>query len=132
MTITNYTPETILASLMSAKPALTSEAPQDSRGIYGLIDHEGCLRYIGSTSSSQQTLFERIHRCHRSGSEDKSHYFARMYNTGRMYRDRNNPAREADGKIAKRLRNAFIAEHCRAVWVCLPDNFAIGAIEQQS
>lgn len=48
---------------------------------YGLVDHEGKLRYIGSTSSWNETLYKRIHQCHRTGSETSSHYFSRMYNT---------------------------------------------------
>lgn len=104
-------------------------APKDCRGIYGLVDHLGDLRYIGSTSAADETFYKRIHQRHRTGSETSSHYFSRMYNTGRMWRLRNDPATKADGDIAKKLRNAFIAEYCGAVWVPLADDLDIGGLE---
>ncbi|CDM60270.1 MULTISPECIES: hypothetical protein [Rhizobium] len=58
-----------------------------------------------------------------------SHYFSRMYNSGRMYRDRFEVSSKADSDVAKRLRNAFVADHCRAVWVALPDDAPIAALE---
>lgn len=119
----------ILAMLRAATPRPTSEAPDDARGIYGLFDHTGAFRYIGSTSSASETFRKRIHQRHRTGSESTSHYFSRMYNTGRMWRLRNDPATKADGDIAKALRNAFIARHCAAVWVPLPDDADIAGIE---
>lgn len=125
-----HSPDTILARLLEAKPERTFHAPQDSRGIYGLVDHNGDLRYIGSTASTSQTFYERIHRRHRTGSEDSSHYFSRMYNAGRMWRMRNDPLTRSDGLIAKALRNAFIAENCRAIWVPLPDDADIVGLEQ--
>ncbi|SHF39345.1 DNA polymerase III, epsilon subunit [Ruegeria intermedia] len=128
---TRFDPEQLLAALLSAAPARTAAAPRDRRGLYGLIDHHGDLRYVGSTSSTRQTLYERIHQRHRTGSEDSSHYFSRMYNTGRMYRDRRDAGAGADADVAKRLRNAFIAEHCRAVWVPLPDTAPIEALEAE-
>lgn len=124
------TPEDILSRLLEAKPERTALAPKDSRGVYGLVDHHGDLRYIGSTASMSQNLYERIHQRHRTGSEDSSHYFSRMYNTGRMWRMRNDPATRADGGIAKALRNEFIAEYCRAIWVPLPDGADIAALER--
>jgi DNA polymerase-3 subunit epsilon len=123
-------PEDVLSRLLSATPDRTALAPKDSRGIYGLVDHHGALSYVGSTVSTSQTFYERIHRRHRTGSEDSSHYFSRMYNTGRMWRMRNDPGSRKDGDISKKLRNAFIAEHCRAVWVPLPDNADIARLEQ--
>lgn len=121
----------ILQELILAKPRQTCEAPKDARGIYGLYDHFGEFRYIGSTSSTSQTFYERIHHRHRTGSETHSHYFSRMYNTGRMWRMRNDAATKADGDVAKRLRNAFIARHCRAVWVPLPDDAPIAELEAE-
>ena len=108
------TPAEILTLLTQAKPRPTSEAPRDARGIYGLFDHTGTFRYIGSTSSVAETFYKRIHQRHRTGSESTSHYFSRMYNTGRMWRLRNDPATKSDGDIAKRLRNDFITRHCAA------------------
>lgn len=121
----------ILAKLLAMQPRPTAEAPGDSRGIYGLVDHHGDLRYIGSTSSECETFRKRIHHRHRTGSETHSHYFSRMYNTGRMWRLRDDPSNTADGAIAKRLRSAFVAKHCAAVWVPLPDNADIARLERQ-
>jgi DNA polymerase III epsilon subunit-like protein len=106
-------------------------APRDCRGIYGLVDHFGDLRYIGSTRSADETFYKRIHQRHRTGSETTSHYFSRMYNTGRMWRLRNDPATKADGDIAKKLRNAFVADHCKAVWVPLSDSLDIAGLEAE-
>ncbi len=125
----SFTPEIILQQILDAAPQATSMAPNDCRGIYGLVDHLGALRYIGSTSSASETFYKRIHQRHWTGSETTSHYFSRMYNTGRMWRLRNDPATKADGDIAKKLRNAFIAEHCRAVWVPLADDLDIAGLE---
>lgn len=121
----------ILDLLMKATPRPTSDAPRDARGIYGLFDHSGTFRYIGSTSSAAETFYKRIHRRHRTGSESSSHYFSRMYNTGRMWRLRNDPATTSDGDIAKALRNAFIARHCGCTWVTLPDDADISGLEAQ-
>ena len=123
-------PQDVLHQLLAAKPQMTAVAPRDCRGIYGLVDHLGALRYIGSTSSAEETFHKRIHQRHRTGSETGSHYFSRMYNTGRMWRLRNDPATKADGDIAKKLRNAFIAEYCGAVWVPLPDESDIAGLER--
>nr|WP_309504530.1 3'-5' exonuclease [uncultured Roseovarius sp.] len=128
---TSITAQDILHQILEAKPQATAMAPKDSRGVYGLIDHHGDLRYIGSTSSAAETFYKRIHQRHRTGSETTSHYFSRMYNTGRMWRLRNDPATKADGDIAKKLRNAFIAEHCRAVWVPLADDLDIARLEAE-
>ncbi len=117
--------------LLDAKPVPTSDAPRDRRGLYGLIDHAGDLRYLGSTNSKSQTLYKRIHCRHRSGSEDRSHYFSRMYNTGRMWRDRYAQKGHPDADVSKRLRNAFIADHCRVVWVVLDDECDILALEAE-
>ena len=120
----------VLSYLLRATPERTALAPKDQRGIYGLVDHHGSLRYIGSTSAAAETFYKRIHQRPRTGSEDSSHYFSRMYNTGRMWRERNHPTTAADGKIAKTLRNAFIAEYCRAIWVPLPDSSDIAGLER--
>ncbi len=123
-------PLTVLRQLLDATPQPTASAPKDCRGIYGLIDHLGDFRYIGSTSAANETFYKRIHQRHRTGSENSSHYFSRMYNTGRMWRLRNDPATKSDGDIAKALRNAFISAYCKAVWVALPDDIDIGSFEQ--
>jgi len=109
------TAQDILVQILEAHPQATAMAPKDCRGVYGLVDHYGDLRYIGSTKSAVETFYERIHQRHRTGSETSSHYFSRMYNTGRMWRLRNDPVTKADGDVAKKLRNAFIGEYCRAV-----------------
>lgn len=123
--------QNLLAQLLAAPHRHTCEAPKDGRGLYGLVDHLGHLRYIGSTKSPGQTFYSRIHQKHRSGSEHLSHYFSTMYNTGRMWRQRLDRATEADGGIAKKLRNASVARHCRAVWVVLPDTADIGRLEAE-
>ncbi|WP_421998073.1 exonuclease domain-containing protein [Roseovarius confluentis] len=121
----------ILEALSLAQPRPTSETPRDSRGIYGLFDHSGVFRYIGSTSSANETFYKRIHQRHRTGSETTSHYFSRMYNTGRMWRLRNDPATKLDGDIAKALRNTFIARNCGAVCFPLPDHAPIARLEAE-
>ncbi|NTF55042.1 3'-5' exonuclease [Agrobacterium rhizogenes] len=126
----DHSAKTILDKLLDAEARPTVEAPRDSRGLYGLVDHRGLLRYIGSTSSANETFYKRIHQRHRTGSESASHYFSRMYNTGRMWRDRDDSLTAADGAIAKELRNAFVADHCRAVWVALPDHLDITGLER--
>lgn len=122
--------EEILSKLLNAQPEPTRNTPKDQRGIYGLVDHFGDLRYIGSTASAEETFYKRIHQRHRTGSEDSSHYFSRMYNTGRMWRLRNDPLTKTDGDIAKKLRNAFVAEYCKAVWVPMPDSADILGLEK--
>ena len=127
--MTTLSPTEILHRLKRASPRPTTEAPRNARGIYGLVDHLGAFRYIGSTSSWNETFYKRIHQRHRTGSETTSHYFSRMYNTGRMWRQPNDLANKADGNVAKALRNAFIAQYCRAVWVPLPDDAGIARLE---
>ena len=48
----------ILDLLMKAKPRPTSEASRDARGIYGLFEHAGTFRYIGSTLSAAENLLQ--------------------------------------------------------------------------
>ena len=126
-----FSAENLLSALLEATPRPTLEAPRDARGLYGLVDHHGDLRYIGSTSSTDQTFYERIHRRHRTGSEGMSHYFSAMYNTGRMWRDQTDPLTKADGDLAKALRNEFVIDHCRAVWLPLPDTVDIARLEAE-
>ncbi|MFG1301998.1 exonuclease domain-containing protein [Xanthobacter sp. V3C-3] len=126
-----FAAEDLLSALLEAVPRPTIQAPRDARGLYGLVDHLGELRYIGSTSSPDQTFYERIHQRHRTGSEGMSHYFSQMYNAGRMWRDRKDALTKADGDIAKALRNEFVVDHCRAVWLPLPDLADIGRLEAE-
>lgn len=126
-----FAAEDLLSALLEASPRPTAQAPRDARGLYGLVDHHGDLRYIGSTRSTDQTFYERIHRRHRTGSEGMSHYFSAMYNTGRMWRDRKDALTKADGDIAKALRNEFVVDHCRAVWLALPDTEDIARLEAE-
>lgn len=123
--------ENLLSMLLEATPRPTVQAPRDARGLYGLVDHYGDLRYIGSTSSTDQTFYERIHRRHRTGSEGMSHYFSQMYNTGRMWRDRKDAKTKVDGDIAKKLHNEFVVDHCRAVWIPLSDTVDIARLEAE-
>lgn len=109
----------VLATLLGQTPVKTAALPRDQRGIYGLIDHNQRLRYIGCTTRDAENFRKRIHQRHRTGSETHSHYFSKIYNTGRMYRVRLTQQGDPDAKIAKDLRSAFIAEYCRAVYVPL-------------
>jgi DNA polymerase III epsilon subunit-like protein len=127
----DYSACNLLNTLLQLAPRRTAEAPADARGLYSLIDHQGQFRYIGSTSSADQSLYERIHQRHRTGSEGMSHYLSDIYNTGRMWRDRKDASTAVDGKLAKRLRNCFIADYCRAVWLVLPDHVDIAALERE-
>jgi hypothetical protein len=113
------TPDHILEILQSMQPVRTADLPSDKIGIYGLIDHTGSLRYIGSTSAPNENFRKRVHQRHRTGSETYSHYFSKVYNCGRMWRDRLTQQGSANAKIAKDLRSAFIAKNCRAVFVPL-------------
>lgn len=109
--------ELILHRLMTMTPVRTADLPRNERGIYGLVDHSGQLRYIGSTSVADENFRKRIHHRHRTGSETHSHYLSKVYNCGRMWRDRLTQQGDPDAKIAKDLRSGFIAEYCRAVYV---------------
>ena len=57
----NFSAQNLLAQLLAAPHRHTREAPKDARGLYGLVDHLGCLRYIGSTKSPvrQRRLISR-------------------------------------------------------------------------
>lgn len=46
-----------------------------------------------------------------------------------MWRDRIEQRGNPDANLAKSVRNAFIADHCRAVWVELSDSDDIMGIE---
>ena len=105
-----FIPEDLLSALIETAPRPTAHAPRDARGLYGLVDHHGDLRYIGSTSSTDQTFYERIHQRHRTGTEGMSHYFSQMYNTGRMWRERKDATTKVDGDLSKKLRNEFVVK----------------------
>ena len=111
-------PEDVLHALTTAPLLHTADLPDDAVGIYVLADHVGRRSYIGCTRAVNETFRKRIHQRHRTGSETHSHYFARTYNIGRMWRDRIAQRNHPDADLAKRLRNAFIAAHCRAA--CVP------------
>ena len=114
-------PTDVLHALLTMPPQRTADAPADRRGIYGLIDHAGRLSYIGCVAVPSESFRKRIHHRHRTGSETHSHYFSKVYCTGRMWRDRLTQRGDPDAKAAKDLRSAFIAQHCRAVWVPIDD-----------
>lgn len=112
-------PNKLYTTLITQTPVRTCNLPKDKRGIYLLIDHLGQPRYIGSTSVPAENFYKRIHLRHRSGSETHSHYFSKVYNCGRMYRNRFDDTVRDDAKLAKQLRNRFISEHCRAAYVAI-------------
>ncbi len=111
-------PDDILHLLTAAPLMRTADLPGDAVGLYVLADHEGRRSYVGMTQAADESFRKRIHLRHRTGSETHSHMFSRMYNIGRMWRNRIEQRGDPDGDLAKRLRNAFVAEHCRAA--CLP------------
>lgn len=119
----------LFAALSGAVPRPTAEAPRDARGLYGLVDHGGALRYIGSTRATRQSLHEWIQLRHRTGPGGMGHLHAQIYNTGRMWRDPGDRAAGGDGALALSLRAAFVTDHCRAVWLPLPDTADIARIE---
>lgn len=104
----------VLTTLLNLPLRPLQEAP-DEPGLYVLADHEGRHRYIGSTAGNG--FHDRIYRRHATGSESTSHKLSWAYNVGRMWRDRDAP--DADGHVAKTLRNAFVRAHCRAAWMPL-------------
>lgn len=122
--------ETTLETMLSMIPVRTIDLPRNCSGVYGLLDHELKLRYIGITKAEGQSFYSRIHLRHRTGSEDRSHYFSSMYNCGRMWRDRSSQQADSDAKIAKRLRGAFVADHCRAVFIAFPSDFELIDLER--
>lgn len=124
------TADEILSRLLAARPEPTANAPKDCRGIYGLYDHRCELRYIGATESLKECFYKRIHRRHRTGT-GVGHKYSWFYNCGRIWRQQEGPARNADEKIAKRLRNEFIADYCKAVWVPLPDEIEFSGLESE-
>lgn len=128
--ISEITAKKILCELKSAEPQPTSNAPEDCRGIYGLYDHLCKLRYIGATKSLNQSFYERIHERHRLGT-GAGHKFSWYYNCGRMWNMPSDPATEMDGNVSKELRNGFIADYCKAVWVPLPDESDIFGFERK-
>lgn len=96
-------------------------------GLYGLGDHEGKLHYFGMTDSD--SFRDRIWSRHITGSEDCSHKLACNYSVGRLWHDRKQPAaNDRDGKIARRVRQAFIRKHCG--FVCLSLNMTKGELKR--
>lgn len=94
----------ILNHLLAMIPMRTADLPSDKISIYGLTDHTGAFCYIGSTSADAENFRKRIHLRHRTGSETYSHYFSKVYNCGRMFRNRLTQQGQRNAKIAKDLR----------------------------
>jgi len=102
--------------LMSAPKRKLDDMPSGV-GLYGLGDHNGRLHYFGMTDSD--SFKDRIWSRHISGSEDRSHKLACNYSVGRMWHDRKHPdAMAPDGKIARKVRQAFVRSYC--IFVCMP------------
>jgi hypothetical protein len=110
-------PPHVFHELMTGEPVRLNELPEE-HGIYALRDHEGNVRYVGITESENCGFRNRIFSRHVTGSEGRSHKFSHAYNTGRMWRSKNDKSTEA--KIAKDLRTAFIRRHCRATYFTVP------------
>ena len=114
-------PNIILQHLRNCEPRILSALP-DEHGVYALCDHTGKIRYIGVTASIKIGFKNRICSYHVTGSEGRSHKFSHAYNTGRMWRSRQNyPAQDPlDAKIAKDLRTQFCRKYCKAVYYKVP------------
>lgn len=114
-------PEQVLQSLSSSAKVRLAELPE-SFGIYALRDHNGIVRYIGSTPKHTEGFRTRIFGKHTTGSEGRSHKFSQAYCTGRMWRfsARIHPSAAAkfenreDATSAKKLRTAFVRTYCSA------------------
>ena len=88
----------------------------DAIGLYGLGDHKGKLHYFGRTDSN--SFRDRIWNRHITGSEGNSHKLACNYSVGRLWHDpKHSSTKVADGKIARRVRQALIRKYCG--FVCL-------------
>lgn len=119
--------ENIFRQLTESTPVKLADLPEKF-GIYALWDHEGKIRYIGSTPKATEGFRTRIFSKHATGSEGRSHKFTQAYCTGRMFRfckSLHDPKaglaqNAADANCAKKLRNAFIRKHCTATFVEIP------------
>jgi hypothetical protein len=110
-------PADVYQTLMSNKPVRLDALPRE-HGIYALHDHTGAIRYIGITKDDKFGFWGRINSRHVGGSEGRSHKFSHAYNTGRMWRDKDD--RRPDAMAAKALRRDFARRHCRATYVIVP------------
>src|SRR5450759_332786 len=110
-------PATCLDLLISQDLKSLDDLPE-AQGIYALADHRGVLRYIGMTAND--TFRNRINSRHVTGSEGNSHKFACAYNVGRMWYGKGCGEQDPhDGKLARQLRQNFIRQYCKAVYVPL-------------
>lgn len=117
----------IFKKLVNSEPCSLNELPE-TFGIYALWDHEGAIRYIGSTPKRTEGFKTRISNKHVTGSEGKSHKFSQAYCVGKMWRYSKSihpykaelEQHKGDAKLAKKLRTAFIRRHCRATFVAIP------------
>jgi hypothetical protein len=113
----NLDPADVFRHLTVREPVRLSELPKES-GIYALHDHTGAIRYIGITISDRLGFYGRIHNRHAAGSEIRSHKFSHAYNTGRMWRAREDD--RPDAIAAKALRSKFIRRNCKASFLIVP------------
>lgn len=98
------------------------------RGVYALIDHTGETKYIGK--ADRTNFADRINNRHTTGSEANSHKFSHTYNTGRMWRAKNDDS--DDARKVKSFRTAFIRHYCRArVFEIDADPLVIEGVESQ-
>jgi len=110
-------PANVFRTLMSDEPVRLEALPSE-HGIYALHDHSGTIRYIGITKVDKFGFRGRINSRHVTGSEGRSHKFSHAYNTGRMWRDKDDGG--PDAMAAKALRAVFARRHCRATFVIIP------------
>jgi len=118
-------PEAIYQELTSQWPTQLNQLPL-LPGIYLLQDHEGNIRYVGS---SKTTLHDRVYSKHVTGSEGM-HKLSTAYNVGRIWRDPDDKG--TDAKIAKKLRTAFIRKHCMARFVTVSPDQTEGIIKVEN
>ena len=107
-----------ICRFMRASGGLALDHLPDKQGLYGLLDHEGTLRYVGMTT---MPLKRRIAQYHVAG-DGNSHKYSCAYNAGLLWHDRKHPLTDDhDGRIAKRARREFVRATCRAATLPLPD-----------
>jgi hypothetical protein len=116
-------PASTFRDLVTRAPVRLDALPREG-GIYALHDHIGAIRYIGVTELGFR---DRIYRRHVTGSESRSHKFSHAYNTGRMWRAKDDFS--SDAKVARALRAAFVRQYCRATYVAVSSARLVELVE---
>lgn len=114
-------PLNVFRELTACVPVRLSALPHD-HGIYALYDHADQIRYIGITRKDRYGFHGRIYGRHVGGSEGRSHKFSHAYNTGRMWRAKEDAS--PDARQSKALRMAFARRYCRAAFLVIPSTLS--------